>query len=177
MASHDVASIICQALARGVTRSKQRAMRWMRKAADIGNPDACFHLANDIYADLPYAREIGLVPALAGLATPAGVMEVHDVSSDVLTSVVHWLRQSCATGQRGLSLNEELDVLRRKALEGAKYCYTDGCQFMGQLQLKDFKYCPQCKTARYCSAACQKEDWTTGGHKEKCGTFSSKLKI
>jgi hypothetical protein len=30
---------------------------------------------------------------------------------------------------------------------------------------------PQCKTARYCGDACQKQDWTTGGHKEKCGTF------
>jgi hypothetical protein len=29
--------------------------------------------------------------------------------------------------------------------------------------LKDFKVCPQCKTARYCGAACQKEDWTAVG--------------
>jgi len=31
MASQDVASIICQALQRGVPRSKRREMRWMRK--------------------------------------------------------------------------------------------------------------------------------------------------
>jgi hypothetical protein len=32
--------------------------------------------------------------------------------------------------------------------------------------------CPQCKTARYCGDACQEKDWTTGGHKNKCGTFA-----
>jgi len=35
--------------------------------------------------------------------------------------------------------------------------------------LKEFKVCPQCKTARYCCDACQKQDWTTGGHKATCG--------
>jgi len=45
----------------------------------------------------------------------------------------------------------------------------EGCEVVGQL--KDFKFCPQCKAARYCGAACQKQDWTTGGHKDKCGTF------
>jgi len=45
MASQDVASSICQAMGRGVTRSKRRAMRWMRKAAENGNIEACLHLA------------------------------------------------------------------------------------------------------------------------------------
>ena len=57
------------------------------------------------------------------------------------------------------------------ALQGAKHCFNDGCEVVGHL--KEFKVCPQCKTARYCGAACQKEDWTTGGHKEKCGTASA----
>jgi hypothetical protein len=35
---------------------------------------------------------------------------------------------------------------------------------------KDFKVCPLCKIARYCGEACQKQDWTTGGHKGQCGT-------
>jgi len=61
-------------------------------------------------------------------------------------------------------------TFRSFALEGAKYCCNDGCEVVGQL--KDFKVCPQCKTARYCGDACQKEDWTTGGHKATCGTFS-----
>ena len=54
------------------------------------------------------------------------------------------------------------------ALVGAKYCQNDGCTVVGHL--KDFKVCPQCKIARYCGAACQKQDWTTGGHKAACGT-------
>jgi len=61
-----------------------------------------------------------------------------------------------------------LETLRKMALEGEMYCYNDGCEVVGHL--KDFKVCPQCKTFRYCGDACQKHDWTTGGHKEKCGT-------
>jgi len=59
--------------------------------------------------------------------------------------------------------------LRRFALDGIPLCYNEGCEVVGQP--KDFKVCPQCKTARYCGAACQKQDWTTGGHKARCGTF------
>jgi hypothetical protein len=40
--------------------------------------------------------------------------------------------------------------------------------------LKEFKVCPQCKTARYCGDACQKLDWHSGGHKATCGTFICK---
>jgi len=46
-----------------------------------------------MYADRPYAREVGHVGEAAGVATPAGVTEGHDVPTDVLTCVVHWLRQ------------------------------------------------------------------------------------
>ena len=162
MASHDEASIICQALWRGVSRSKRRAMQWMRKAAETGYADACWRLAERMYGDLPYAREVGHVGEDAGAATSAGVMEGHDVPPDVLTGVVHWLRKGWC------NLDEALDRFRRVALEGAKYCYNGGCEVVGLL--KDFKVCPQCKTARYCGAACQKEDWTTGGHRAKCGT-------
>ena len=42
-------------------------------------------------------------------------------------------------------------------------------------ELKDFKVCPLCKIAWYCGDACQKLDWTTGGHKATCGTFASKV--
>ena len=71
-------------------------------------------------------------------------------------------------GQFSLSfIADDLDVLRRRALEGSKYCCNDGCEVVGQP--KDFKVCAQCKVFRYCGAACQKQDWTTGGHKEKCG--------
>jgi len=113
--------------------------------------------------DHPYAREIGHVGEATGVAAPAGVMEGHDVPPDVLTGVVHWLRKG------GYNPIDKLDVVRREALEGSKYCHNDGCEVVGVL--KDFKVCPQCKTARYCGDACQKQDWTTGGHKATCGTF------
>jgi hypothetical protein len=138
-------------------------MRWLRKAAENGLAGACLELAGCMYGDQPYAREVGHV---VEVATSAGVIEGHDVPPDVLTSVLHWLQKGCATGQH--SPLGMLIAFRRGQLEGAKYCRTEGCEVVGHL--KDFKVCPQCKTARYCSAACQKQDWTTGGHKETCGT-------
>ena len=89
-------------------------------------------------------------------------MDGHDVPPGILTSVVHWLRKG------GHNPVDYLDVFRREALEGAQYCYNETCEVVGHW--KDFKVCPQCKTARYCGAACQKADWTTGGHKVTCGT-------
>jgi len=166
MAARNAASIICQALGRGVKRSKQMAMRWTRKAAENGNTDACEYLAAIVYGDEPYAREVGHVGEAAGVAAPAGVTEGHDVPQDVLTSVVHWLRKG------GHNPVDKLDGFRRMALDGANYCRNEGCQVKGQL--KEFKVCPQCKTARYCGDACQKADWTTGGHKASCGTASHK---
>ena len=162
MASHDEASNICEALGRGVTRSKRRAMQWTRKAAEIGHADAYLRIAHRMYADNPYAREVGHVVEAAGVATSVGVTEGHDVPPDVLTSVVHWLRKG------GHNTPDKLDAWRRLALEGAKYCCNDGCEIVGQL--KDFKVCPQCKCARYCGDACQKQDWNAGGHRETCGT-------
>ena len=164
-----MASIICQALGHGVTRSKRRAVQWLRKAAENGISQACLQLADDMYIDRPYAREVGHVEEAAGVATSAGAMEGHDVPPDVLTGVLHWLRLGCVTGQANLF--DKLDEFRREAMEGYIYCDIETCKVVGFL--KDFKVCPQCKTARYCGAACQKEDWTTGGHKEKCGKFGA----
>ena len=93
-------------------------------------------------------------------------MEGHDVPPDVLTDVVHWLRKGCVDTQ--CTPSAELARYLRLARHGGTYCYNEGCEVMGQR--KDFKVCPQCKTARYCGDACQKQDWTTGGHKIKCGT-------
>ena len=115
------------------------------------------------YEDQPYAREVGHVGEAAGVAASAGLTEGHDVPPDVLTGVVHWLRKG---GHETVAM---LTALRVEAREGAKYCRNDGCEVVGQL--KDFKVCPQCKTRRYCGDACQKQDWTTGGHKVTCGTF------
>jgi len=163
MVSRDAVSIICQALGRGVTRSKRRAMQCWRKAAENGLADACLELAARMYGHHPYAREVGHVGEAARAATSAGVMEGHDVPPDVLTDVIHWLRKG------GHNTVGKLDGFRIGALEGYNYCQNDGCEVVGHL--KDFKVCPQCKTARYCGDVCQKQDWTAGGHKEKCGTF------
>jgi len=161
-----VASIICQALGRGVTRSKRRAMQWMRKAAENGQAGSCLALACRMYGDEPYAREVGSVGDAVGVATSAGVMEGHDVPPDVLISVIYWMQRA------GDNPSDKLEKCRSAAQEGGMYCRNDGCDVVGFL--KDFKVCPQCKTARYCGAACQKEDWTTGGHKETCGTANLK---
>jgi TPR repeat protein len=147
---------------RGVTRSKGMAMRWALKADENGDAYMCVHIAQWMYQDLPYAREIGHVEEAAGVAASAGVMEGHDVPPDVLTDVVHWLRKGGYPDPAG-----QLDVLRRLALEGGKYCRNEGCEVLGHP--KEFKVCPQCKYVRYCSDACQKQDWTTGGHKAACG--------
>ena len=134
----------------------------MRKAAETGDADACLQLANRMYLDVPYAREVGHVGEAAGVATLAGVIEGHDVPLDVLKSVVYWLQK----GRHNPI--DKLDALRSEVLEGGRYCRNDGCDVVAPL--KEFKVCPQCKTARYCSDACQKADWTTGGHKATCGS-------
>jgi len=170
-AGHGAASAELAAMynvGRGVTRSKREALRWRRKAADTGHPAACMFLAQWMYADRSCAREFGQVGEVAGIATSAEVMAGHDIPPDVLTDVVHWLRKG------GHDPVDKLQVFRRTALEGAKYCVNSGCEVVGHL--KDFKVCPQCNTARYCGDACQQQDWTTGGHKATCGTFATILK-
>ena len=162
MESHDVASNICQALGRGVTRSKQLTVSWMRRAAENGHASSYLQLAVRMYRDEPYARVVGHVGEAAEVATSAGLMDGHDVPPDVLISVVR-LRKG------GYNIINRLNRFRRAALEGGRYCLNDGCDVVRLL--KDFKVCPQCKCARYCGDACHKQDWTTGGHKEQCGTF------
>ena len=158
-----MASLFCQALGRGVTRSKRRAMCWIRKAAENGNVVQCRKLATRMYADHPYAREVGHVPEAGQTASSARMVEGHNMHPFILASVMHWLRKA------GVNVETELAKLSKEAVEGVKYCYNAGCQVKGQV--KDFKVWPQCKTARYCGDACQKQDWTTGGHKATCGTF------
>ena len=141
MVSRDAASIICQALGRGVTRSKRQAMQWMRKAAENGHTYACSQLATSMYREDPYARGVEHVGEAAGVATSVVVMEGYDVPPDVLTSVVHWLRK----GEHNIA--DHFIDLRREALEGARYCRNEGCEVVGHLDA--FKVCPQCKFARY----------------------------
>ena len=154
---------------RGVSRSKRRAMGWLHKAAEKGHYMACFKLAGCMYANLPYSREVGIVEEAARVATSAGVFGSHDVPLDILNNLLYWLRKGSMTDPSNRDPLAMLDLFRRQALDGAKHCRNDGCEVVGHY--KDFKVCPQCKTARYCSAACQTHDWTTGGHKETCGQF------
>jgi hypothetical protein len=111
----------------------------MRKAAEIGLAGACSTLAVGMYEDGPYAREVGHVGEAAGVATSAGFMEGHDVPPDVMIGVVHWIRKG------GHDPVDSLVVLRSRARDGVKCCRNEGCEVVGQL--KDFKVCPQCKTA------------------------------
>jgi TPR repeat protein len=153
----------------GIARSKRQSMQWCRKAADKGLVDPCLQLAISMYADRPHAREVGHVVEATGVAMSAADMEGHDhIPPDVLTSVVHWLRKVVVAEGQPPSLLDYLEDLRSAALEGARYCVNDGCEFVGLL--KDFKVCPRCKISRYCSDACQKQDWTAGEHKAACGT-------
>jgi hypothetical protein len=80
------------------------------------------------------------------------------------------LRTSLRTSQptRVFETHQELP---RRAVEGAPYCVNDGCEVVGHRE--DFKVCPQCKIARYCSDACQKQDWSE--HKATCGTTAGLL--
>jgi hypothetical protein len=154
----------------GVARSKRRAMQWRRKAADLGVAESCVQLASEMYEDRPHAREVGHVEVEAtGVAMTAADMEGHDVPPEVLKSVVYWLQKACVTG--GPTPLDYLEELRREAVEGLPYCINDGCEVVGHL--KDFKVCPRCKIARYCSDACQKQDWSE--HKATCGTYASLL--
>jgi TPR repeat protein len=155
----------------GVARSKRRAMQWLRKAADLCVVQSCVKLAHDMYEDWPHASEVGHVEVEAtGVAMSAADLEGHDVPPEVLKSVVHWLQKACVTRQDDPLVF--LEELRRRAVEGAPYCVNEGCEVVGHR--KDFKVCPQCKTARYCSDACQKQDWSE--HKATCGTYASLLR-
>jgi TPR repeat protein len=85
-------------------QSKRRAMQWRRKAAENGHPDSCLHLADQMYGDHSYAREVGHVGEAAGVATSARVTDGHDIPPDVMTGVLHWLREGG---------HNPFDVLRR----------------------------------------------------------------
>jgi len=161
-----MASIICRSLWRGVPPKKRHAVKWWRKAAENGDAFACFELASQMYGDNSYAREVGHVKEAAGAASLVGVTEGHDVPLDVMIGVVHWLQK----GNMDVDVVDALDRLRSFAPKWVYKCRNEGCENVGR---RDMKVCPQCKTARYCGDACQKQDWNTGGHKTACGVFGS----
>jgi len=53
-------------------------------------------------------------------------------------------------------------------------CTASRCEVVGHV--KNVSVDPQCKTARYCGGARQKEDRTTGGHTARCGTLLTRVK-
>jgi hypothetical protein len=88
--------------------------------------------------------------------------------------VVYWLQKGCVMCVTGEPTPlDYLEKFRREEVEGGAYCVNDGCEVVGHR--KDFKVCPQCKIARYCSDACQKQDWSE--HKATCGTIASLLSM
>jgi hypothetical protein len=117
-------ALSARALKSGVTRSKQAAMRWRRKAADNGHADACLHLAQCMYQDKPYARVVGHVVQAVSVATSDWLMERHDVPMEVLAGVLHWMRKG------GHYPAIELDMLESEAREGAKHCCNQGCNVL-----------------------------------------------
>ena len=96
----------------------------------------------------------------AGVAASVGFNWVH-VGHDIPPD---WLHKG------GHNPIDNLEQFRRIARDGAAYCRNDGCEVVGHR--KGIKGCPQCKDARYCGDACQKQDWTTGGHKATCCRLS-----
>ena len=113
-------------------------LRRCSKAAENGCADACWKLAANIYSNRPYAREVGHLEEPAGEpvgahvsmwgSPQAGIMEGHDVPQDVLTDVVHWLRQWDATGPPYVAEQTNfghpfniLAAFRRTALEAGAY--------------------------------------------------------
>jgi len=149
-ASHDVPSNICQALGRGVTRSKRRALQWLRKSAENGHTDACFSLPARMRRPALRPRGWACRGCRQGgrVGWDLGGARRFPGCPDQRSTLVGF-------GRGGIIQSTYFDVFRRTALEGNAYCFNDGCEFVGRLQ--KFKVCPQCKSARYCGSACQKQ--------------------
>jgi hypothetical protein len=47
-------------------------------------------------------------------------------------------------------------------------CMQTECVDVGKKQKPNFKACPTCGIARYCSSKCQMYHYKVGGHKEEC---------
>ena len=73
-----------------------------------------------------------------------------------------------AAQQRKRKELEKLVYSSATVMHAAQTC--DGC---GEETSKRLKKCSRCESAYYCSAACQKADWKTGGHKLMCATLKT----
>ncbi|KAJ7065683.1 hypothetical protein C8F01DRAFT_1126400 [Mycena amicta] len=71
-------------------------------------------------------------------------------------------------------LDARLALLDRcEAGEFPAFKMCDNTQCAHHAQEAEFKRCSGCHSTIYCSTACQKTDWTVGGHKKGCGALRS----
>ncbi|KAJ7065614.1 hypothetical protein C8F01DRAFT_1126228 [Mycena amicta] len=71
-------------------------------------------------------------------------------------------------------LDTRLALLDRcDAGEFPAFKMCDNIQCAHHAQEAEFKRCSGCHSTIYCSTACQKTDWTVGGHKKGCGALRS----
>jgi len=174
---------------RGVVRSKQFALMALRKAAENGKASACTTLARAMYINQPYARTVGLIEDV--LAKTMCSTDVHtttmanilwgDIEHSlgdpnktptdgfVYASIVEWFKRAELAGA-GLGTTAFLEMSQIASV-GDRYCCNVGCEVVGHRQ--DFKICPKCKFYRCSGSACQKADWTAGGHRDACCTHQS----
>ncbi|KAJ6546617.1 hypothetical protein B0H10DRAFT_2131009 [Mycena sp. CBHHK59/15] len=71
-------------------------------------------------------------------------------------------------------LQERLTVM--KQFDSAEYVSSKACDNLACSQIgrkPDFRCCKVCKSAYYCSRACQRLDWKQGGHREVCKHLQS----
>ena len=66
--------------------------------------------------------------------------------------------------QNNASCKKLLDMVRSILDLNGSYC----CRCNKPLGRKDIKRCEGCNRMTYCSTACQKEDWLSGGHNTTC---------
>lgn len=57
-----------------------------------------------------------------------------------------------------------------RGIETLRIDLPDSCDVCGKLEsdILKLKKCARCGWARYCSVECQRQDWTSGLHKERC---------
>jgi len=163
---------------RGVPRDRCRMFMWIRREAQLGGSRACFRLARSMYRNDKWARKEGRVEHVTSFPNVTHTLNSvsrdrhthHDVPLQVLAEVVYWLQKGdvmevrCHVAEENVS---SLHKFRMEALIGETFCFNEACSFQGHMV--DFKFCSKCMRAQYCSSACQRADWTTGGHKHTCG--------
>ena len=106
---------------------------------------------------------------------------IHNVFKAVYRISLH-LKTAKAIGRKRNSIEEELNRLEENAVSsnfkckkllGMVRCILDingayCCRCNKLLASEEIKRCNGCNCMTYCSKACQKEDWSKGGHSQTC---------